>query len=185
MKTDILLAKLDQEAMLKNLWKDIEKVNNVLASRDSRNVMYRHIFSVCARQLSNVSLKNIGNILGKDHATILYALRQHDWLVLHDTTYLSIYDIIYNQVTTIIEDNNEATVQIMKDRLSSDEARRDVAEDILIKMYREKLEKQDAIHAESVSVLEKNIIYYKKYAKDLYNRNERLQNECLRLKNLL
>ena len=185
MNTDILLAKLDQEAMLKNLWKDIEKVNHVLANRDGRNVMYRHVFVVCARQLSNVSLKSIGKILGKDHATVLYALKQHEWHVLHDTTYLSIYDVIYNQVANVIKDNSEATMQIMKDRLYGDEARRDIAEDLLIKMYREKLEAQEEVHAEDISVLKKNIIHYKKYNKELYNRNQWLQNECLRLKNLL
>ena len=91
MNTDILLAKLDQEAMLKNLWKDIEKVNHVLANRDGRNVMYRHVFFVCARQLSNVSLKSIGRILGKDHATVLCILQlfacsassQSRWVLAH------------------------------------------------------------------------------------------------------
>ena len=50
MNTQKLIVNLDQEAMLRVLWLEIVKANNVTSNRDRRNVTFRHIFCVCARR---------------------------------------------------------------------------------------------------------------------------------------
>lgn len=185
MDTQKLIVNLDQEAMLRVLWLEIVKTNNVTSSRDRRNVTFRHIFCVCARQLSSISLKSVGRILDKDHATVLYALRQHEWLMVHDAGYLSTYDNIYSQMADLIETNSAATTRVIRDRMSGDKARLKIAEDSLSTMYQDKLNKREREHEENTADLKKQLLHFKKYAKELYARNERLQAECLRLKNLI
>ena len=185
MDTQKLIVNLDQEAMLRVLWLEIVKANNVTSNRDRRNVTFRHIFCVCARQLSSISLKSIGRILGKDHATVLYALRRHEWLMTYDASYLSIYDTIYAQVAEVIETNSDATMRVLKDRMSGDNARLKIAEDSLTTMYQDKLNKLEREQQADTEELKKQLLHFKKYAKELYARNERLQTECLRLKNLI
>ena len=185
MDTQKLIVNLDQEAMLRVLWLEIVKTNNVTSSRDRRNVAFRHIFCVCARQLSNISLKSVGRILGKDHTTVLYALRQHEWLMVHDAGYLSTYDGIYGQMADLIETNHAATTRVIRDRMSGDKARLKIAEDSLLAMYQDKLNKREHEHKEDTIDLKKQLLHFKKYAKELYARNKRLQTECLRLKNLI
>ena len=97
----------------------------------------------------------------------------------------SFYDIIYAQVAEVIETNSDATMRVLKDRMSGDNARLKIAEDSLTTMYQDKLNKLEREQQADTEELKKQLLHFKKYAKELYARNERLQTECLRLKNLI
>ena len=103
----------------------------------------------------------------------------------YDASYLSIYDTIYAQVAEVIETNSDATMRVLKDRMSGDNARLKIAEDSLTAMYQDKLNKLEREQQADTEELKKQLLHFKKYAKELYARNERLQTECLRLKNLI
>jgi len=61
-----------------------EKLNNVIdlfdlkeRNRSKELVSLRHYFSYFVRENFKLTLQDIGRLLGKDHATIIYSIRKH------------------------------------------------------------------------------------------------------------
>lgn len=91
---------ISQNSVLKKLWNQIIKKYNITTTRDRRNVIYRHAFSTAARTNSNLSLKSLANILEKNHATVIHAMKNHEMNYIYDDEYRA----VYNKLAQLIND---------------------------------------------------------------------------------
>lgn len=57
-------------------WENYKTLYKITNDRKHLNVMYRHAFMVASRELYTTTA--IGEVMGKDHATVVHATRQHD-----------------------------------------------------------------------------------------------------------
>jgi len=99
MKEEIIGA-MSQQEQLKEYWKDLSKKERIRDNRYSRNVMFRHAFSVAAREASNLSLKQLGDLIERDHATILHACKNHE----SNMKFSSIYRQAYTRIASTLSD---------------------------------------------------------------------------------
>lgn len=83
---------LSQKRLASDLWVKITKQKEIpLKSRKREYVIYRHSFLVALRKYSTMSLDAIGKILGKDHATVIHACKQHEMNYKFDRDYKAVY----------------------------------------------------------------------------------------------
>ena len=78
------------------------RVNDLTSRRRSRSVTWpRHIAMALAKELTNHSLPEIGNMFGgRDHTTVLYACRKIEKLRTHDVTTADDYTALLRILTT-------------------------------------------------------------------------------------
>tara|TARA_R100001198_G_C5234767_1_gene213027 strand:- start:646 stop:1185 length:540 start_codon:yes stop_codon:yes gene_type:complete len=173
----------DQEMLVKDYWATIEETHNIRGNRERRNVMYRHGFFTACRELTQLSLKSIGNILHKDHATVLHAIRTHESNYQFDNQYRDIYTEIYTCLDDIISQSTEQVYEIIKKRtLKIDPSSFD---DRMVQMYKSKFEQQEKHYEEKLKQLNRELNTLKKHNARMQERNDELNAEGLRLKNLL
>lgn len=98
-----ILNLVTQESVLVELWKNLVKDYDITSSRKRNNVRFRHAFATCVRVHSDLSLMAIGKLLGKDHATVLHAMKQHEMNYLYDATYRKIYEDITKYVEKALD----------------------------------------------------------------------------------
>jgi chromosome segregation ATPase len=78
---------IDQQMMLAAYWNELKAKHNIEDNRRRENVVWRHAFSVAATQQTSLALQKIGRIMGKDHATIIHARKQHAANYNYDSYY--------------------------------------------------------------------------------------------------
>lgn len=87
-----------------NVFKAIEKVTginrDILCSpaRQRPIVEARYIFAYIVRKKTNLSLLEIGNILNKNHSSIIFYNRQMDWFIKSDQNIIN----LYNKTTSLL-----------------------------------------------------------------------------------
>ena len=172
-------ATFDQELIAREYWATIEKSHSIGKSREQRNVLYRHAFFVACRNVTQLSLKSIGKVLDKDHATVLHALKQHETNLRFCSQYQNIYTEIYECLNDIIETNAERVYNIVKDK--AQKTNPDAFNDHMVTMYKQKIKNQE----EKTEEIKKELAVIAKHNKQLQKRNNELNAECLRLKELL
>ena len=177
-----LIAK-DQEMLVKDFWTAIEASHNIGPSRHRRNVVFKHAFFAATRELTNLSLKSIGNILNKDHATVLYAIRSHQTNYTYDAQYRNVYDEIFGSMAKIVDGHNEDLYDLIERRMQSLDIEGFNSD--MIEMYRRKLETQATHYDETIEHLKKQNAILLRNLKSAQQRAENLNEEALRLKNLL
>ena len=182
MKTQITDL-IDQQMLLTDYWKRISETHSIRKNREHRNVIYRHAFFVAARNISNLSLKTIGNILDQDHATVLHACRMHDSNYSYDKEYRSIFDSIANSMSESIDAHTEDIENMVIERLKKIDV--DLYESSVVDKYKKKMEQLDFMHSQKIDALKREIRIASKQLKIHQARAEELDKECLRLKNLL
>lgn len=173
----------DQEMLARNYWETIEHSHNIGKSRDRRNVLYRHAFSVACREVSQLPLASIGKILKKDHATVIHAIKNHESNYRFDNQYRSIYTEIHACLGDIISQNAEEVYEIVKNKALKIDP--DIFTDHMLVMYKQKIENQEKEYTERNDVLQGTVKKLTKHNKQLQKRVDELNAECLRLKNLL
>ena len=183
MKKPKITDLIDQQMLLSDYWKTISETHSIRNNRERRNVIYRHAFFVAARNLSNLSLKSIGNILDKDHATVLHACRIHDSNYSYDKVYRSIFDSIANSMSESIDNHTEDIENIVIERLKKIDV--NLYESSVIDKYKRKMEQLDFMHNQKIEALKRELRIVGKQLKIHQARAEELDKECLRLKNLL
>lgn len=122
-----IIDQINQEQQLLEYWKQIKSTHNVGENRERRNVFYRHAFMVAAKELSTLTYAAIGNLLKKDHATVIHAERQHDSNMKFDNMYAKTYRNMYMDISDILvtdldyfsqaglkEENKELRNRLMK-----------------------------------------------------------------------
>jgi chromosomal replication initiator protein len=64
-----------------------------------REILYaRHLFCYFARKRTKLSLQEIGNILNRDHATVLHSVRTVKDLLTYDREFIEIVPEIENKI---------------------------------------------------------------------------------------
>ena len=173
----------DQELLVKDFWKTIVLTHNVGKSRERRNVIFRHSFFVSTRELTNLSLAAIGKMLGKDHATVLHAIKHHKANYTYDPLYRNIYDDLYASMAEMIHGHNEDIYNAIENRMKNLDL--DMFNDEMIKMYKKKLETQREQFELQVDSLKRDVSRLKKQLRTTQERAEFLNKEALRYKNLV
>lgn len=166
---------------LRRFWDDYTKANKVGPSRERHNVIHRHAFMHIARENVALPLQRIGKILGKDHATVLHACRNHEMNYKFDGDYKVIWDNLNREVEDLLMDNGIVPKTI---------ATADSAGDIhfryleISRKLRMKIQEFEE-YKKSIKKDLKKIEAVKKYVKGLETRNLQLDQELRRVKNLL
>jgi hypothetical protein len=123
---DDLLSELSQLKACRKLWNKISKDNEVPnVSRQRKHVIYRHSFLKAVRKHSTLSLSEIGNLVDKDHATVLHACKQHETNYKFDSTYKSVYYLIDEMVREELMPFNILEEHILDDNLYKNKAVRE------------------------------------------------------------
>ena len=183
MRSNDVIGLIDQQMMLEDYWRKIAQTHNIKKNRERRNVIYRQAFFVAARQFSNLSLNAIGNILNKNHATVLHAHKCHEMNYKYDKIYRTTFDSMAYAITKMVDAHTENIEQLVAERLSKINV--DVYENSLIDMYKRKLEKTEERYEELLGSVKRDLAVVTKQMKHHKRRAEKLNKECLRLKNLL
>tara|TARA_R110001632_G_scaffold58640_2_gene142676 strand:+ start:4175 stop:4714 length:540 start_codon:yes stop_codon:yes gene_type:complete len=173
----------DQQVLSNNYWISIVDSHHVGINRERRNVLYRFAFFVSCRETTNLSLSNIGRIIKKDHATVLHAMRSHETNYRFDAQYREIYTEMHSSLSDIIGKNTEKVYDSIKKRAL--QINPDFYENHIIKTYKQRLDKQEVEYKETIETLKDTLLKTQKHNKILQKRMNWLNDECLRLKNLL
>lgn len=162
---------------LVNWFADYARENNFEDNRRRSNIIIKHSFFTAARELSGLSLDEIGSILNKDHATVIHANKNHKSNLVYLPTYREVYAEIYTSLRGLFHS-------------------KDIEYDV------DKIENVNELRHRLISVsnrLRKKIIEYndvkttqidrynalKKFNQELLERNDKLNAELLRMKNLV
>ena len=62
--------------------------------------MFRHAFSVAAREASDLGVQQLGKVIGRDHATVLHACKNHE----SNMKFSSIYRQAYTRIASTLSD---------------------------------------------------------------------------------
>jgi hypothetical protein len=159
--------------ILRMFFKDYTKAINFVDNRKRENIIVKHAFCVAATKMTSLSLATIGSIINKDHATVLHAKRKHD----ENLRFLSNYKNVYNNIHKSLSLN-----------LSYGKDFEDAEEVSEIKELRSRL--VDISQKLRNTIIEANELSYKneiliKHNKSLQERNDKLNKELARVKNLL
>ena len=95
-----IVGAISQLEQLKSYWKELCKEEKLVDNRHQRNVMFRHAFLVAVREVSSLGITDIGQIIGKHHATVIHATKNHD----SNMRFNSIYRQAYVRILSTISD---------------------------------------------------------------------------------
>lgn len=99
MGKDVIVA-ISQKEQLKEYWKELVAEEGLSDNRHQRNVMYRHAFLVVCREVSTLSITEIGEIIGKHHATVIHATKNHE----SNMRFNNIYRSAYTRIASMLGD---------------------------------------------------------------------------------
>jgi hypothetical protein len=122
-----IIERVNQQHQLEEYWKQIVRTHGLDDSRNRRNVVYRHAFMVAAKEISGLTFKAIGNLLHRDHASVIHAQKSHEANMRFDKNYAKVYQNIYMDISDILvtdidffsreglkDENKELRVRLMK-----------------------------------------------------------------------
>ena len=181
--SDDVVRGIDQELLCKDFWDTISSMYDVTDNRQRRNIIYKHSFFVCCRELTTLSLSSIGKLMDKDHATVLHAIRNHSGKYMYDNIYRAVYDQMYDSFSQKVDTFNEGINNMINKRISRMDV--DSFSTVMVKMYKDKLERQHKAYELQIESLKRERTILSKQLKTSRDRAEHLNKECLRLKNLL
>lgn len=176
------LQKLISVRALSEFWQKYSAENKVGDNRLRQNIIHKHVFSTIARNNTSLSLQGIASIIAKNHATVLHACKKHEMNYKFDPDYRLVYDNMFIEIEDFLLLNG-IVPKTIHPHVSE-------VEDIHFKFIdvsrrlRNKIKELETYRL-SVEIDEKKIKHFKKQNKELYDRNQVLNDECLRLKNLI
>lgn len=178
----LIIASSEYSTILK-LWQDYTEQANFIDNRKRENIIIKHAFAVASRELTNLSLNDIGSILNKDHATVLHAEKKHEENMMYLNGYKATYNLFVKELKKVLDieiiksEAEDIEAQELRNRLidTSSRLRLQIIEN---KKLKEKLETSSPKLQEENKVLSKIL-------KDMQQRNEKLNAELIRVKNLL
>ena len=99
MSKDIVGA-VSQFEQIKSYWKELCRDERLVDNRFQRNVMFKHAFLVATREVSSLSITEIGQIIGKHHATVIHATKNHE----SNMRFNAIYRQAYTRILSTMSD---------------------------------------------------------------------------------
>ena len=100
MRKKEIVGAISQQEQLKEYWVDLCDQEKIIDNRYQRNVMYKHAFLVACREVSTLGITGIGEIIGKHHATVLHACKNHE----SNMKFSSIYRQAYTRIASTLSD---------------------------------------------------------------------------------
>lgn len=165
------------EYALTDYWNGFKKEHGVTETRERGNVRFRHAFAVAVKTTCKLSLKSVGIMIGRDHATVLHAMRQHDGNMKYDSVYRSIYKSIETDVAEITE--KDFMEYLIQEDMNIDDGERELRVRCLSLSRRLRNLKSD------FNQLRKEHKVVSRHNRKLQDRNNKLNAELMRVKNLL
>jgi len=172
---------IDQQMMLHSLWKQLKEQEGIKDNRERGNVIWKHAFSVAVIEQTSLSLQRIGEIINKNHATIIHAKKQHESNYAYDTKYRMCYERISDSISNIVDEYDVEVKRAMRSRSVIVNPSLDKLEE----EWEKKMQRTQRKASEQYAELEKKYTSVCKSLKQQTKRAEELNTECLRLKNLL
>jgi len=102
MNTEHILEMNSQESQLREYWYTLVKEEKIEENRHQRNVMFRHAFLVAASEHSALGITAISKIIGRHHATLIHAQKNHESNLRFNRTYRSAYQRISINLSDIL-----------------------------------------------------------------------------------
>lgn len=174
---------LDQQYMLRALWKEIEKENNIGNNRKRENVVWRFAFLVAATEATALSLSGIGSIMDKDHCTVLHARKQHEQNFIYDSNYKQVYLMVLEEIQDLMDQYQEQIKEVISKRKIP--VTGDKTINAMIDMYERKIDVMKRNYDTQLADYQLKYTRLEKEKNRQQARAEKLNTECLRLKNLL
>lgn len=166
---------------LQKFWDRYAIKNKITNSRLRENVMHRHAFSHAVRESTRMSLKKIGQIIGRDHASVIWGCKNHDANYRYDSDYRIIYHSISNEIKEILLDSGVVPKSIAETNDVKEVHFKFLA--LSRKLRSVTMELRD--YKKEVQQEMKKVNIYKQEIASLTERNRNLDKELKRLKNLL
>lgn len=166
----------------KEFWTKYCQDMGVKDNRQRKNIIHKHAFLKIMKDVTTLSLADIGSILNKDHATVLHAAHNHETNYKFDINYRWTYHKILDQVQDFMLDIDVIPLTMMDSHKNVDSSHFKFLE--LSQRLRKKIAEFDA-YKNSVKDDIKRINTVDSYIRSLEARNDKLNKEILRIKNLV
>jgi hypothetical protein len=174
---------LDQQQKIADYWKNICKNYSIQNNRQRHNVIYRHAFAMAVLENSVLPMKVIGNMIDRDHATVIHARKNHQTNYLYDKKYAAAYLQISNKIKDFCEEYDDSLMVLLKSRAVK------ITDEGLLRELEETQERkikrlEDKYKSEAETLRLENKALSKTLTKAL-ERNHYLHEELARLKNII
>jgi len=177
------LTVIDQFLMVKAFWKELESKYSIGKGRHRDYVIWRHSFSVACVENTTLSLMKIGDIINKDHASIIHATKQHEMNYLYDTVYQQRYLELTEELSELIARYQEVMQDNISKRVVNIHGEKSVEN--LLGGYTKQIQRLKTKHSNDTNGLKKEIEFISRQLKTMKERNKFLNDELLRIKNLI
>jgi hypothetical protein len=174
---------LEYQLSVKQVWENAKAEFNIKPTRDRRNVIYRHAFSVACLDNTNLSMKVIGAITNRDHATVIHARKNHSWNLIHEKSYSQAY-CFFSEILSKQSDEQDEVIQTLLRTTALPNPNKDIVQRYT-DIYEAKIKRIERKYEQELETLRFEHKALSKALKTAQKRNEVLNKECLRLKNLL
>ena len=108
-------------------------------SRKRELVHVRRAFFAIARKLLGLSFQKIGDVLGKDHATVMHSLSRHNAEIDVYDDYSKVYKKLYDSLNVLYLARTEYSVEYMEVQVDILTTQRDLLSD-RIQEYQDKID---------------------------------------------
>ena len=165
----------------KMFWDKFSSLKGFQDNRQRPNIILKHSFSVACRSITGLSLAEVGSIIDKDHATILHSEKNHESNLMYLNGYKNVYNEVYQGLLKVLQYEDDVTsaedcmtIKELRYRLIS------TSQKLREKIY----EVNNLKQGYKIGLSEENE-FLKKHAKQVHERNKKLEKELARVKNLL
>ena len=166
-------------------WTQMQKKYSIRDTREASNVIYRQAFIMACVENTNMTCKAIGKLMKRDHATIIYAKKQHFTNMNYTSGYTQIYQDFSERISEIvvkyINNENEALMDILK---NSDDSSEDIVR-IIKQKNRISLNRIEEKYERKVDQLEHENKILKNHNVKLQSRINALDTEIKRIHKLI
>lgn len=107
MDKEKIIHNITQEAQLNAYWNELVEDEKIENNRHQRNVMFRHAFLVACRKHSALPIMSIAKIMGRHHATLIHAEKNHETNMRFNKTYVYAYKRICNTLEEMFLSEDE------------------------------------------------------------------------------
>ena len=166
----------------KEFWTQYCHKMGVQDNRQRKNIIHKHAFLKIMKDVTTLSLADIGSILNKDHATVLHAAHNHETNYKFDINYRWIYHNLLDQVQEFMLKIDVISVSMIEEEKNAGSSHFKFLE--LSQRLRKKIAEFDA-YKKSMKDEIKRINTVDSYIKSLEARNDKLNRELIRIKNLV
>ena len=178
-------AKMTLYQIIERQWNQLQKKYSIEDTRDTSNVIYRQAYMMACLENTNMTCVAIGKFMNRDHATIVYAKKQHFTNMNYTTGYAQIFKEFSKIVEGIVVrygiNENEALMDILKNSgATSQEIVR-----IIKQKNRKNINRIEERYVRKVEQLEHENKILKNHSLKLQSRINELDKELKRISNLI